>query len=92
MVLDMRRMPYSDRPTSNGGNPPPAPRSDRLGAKRLAPGSAGPLGKAVASPPEVRPDKVEKAKRLLRDPSYPSETVIRKISALLAARMGKKTV
>jgi len=39
---------------------------------------------ALKQIPEVRADKVARAKELLRDPSYPSDSVLGKVSDILA--------
>ena len=45
------------------------------------------LAEALKQTPEVRPEKVAEAKRLLQDPSYPSDAVLGKVAGLLAQHL-----
>lgn len=55
-----------------------------------APGDAGEfteteaLRQAMASTPEVRADVVERARSLAKNPNYPPEEIVRKLSQLFA--------
>jgi hypothetical protein len=42
------------------------------------------LTRALKQLPEVRAEKVTRAKVLVQDPSYPSEAILRKVSGILA--------
>ena len=48
------------------------------------------LNRSFEQTPEVRADKVAEAKALIEDGSYPPAVIIRKISALLAIKLGSQ--
>jgi hypothetical protein len=80
----MRVNPNSEiqSPTGIPGKAPA--KGPGLGQDQLASPSADALRAALASTPEVRPDKVAQATGMVQDVSYPPLELIHKISALLA--------
>jgi len=48
------------------------------------------LKAALCKEPDVRPDKVEKARRLIGLAQWPARGTIRRVSALLAANMSER--
>ena len=45
------------------------------------------LDLALHSAPDIRPEKVERAARLLEDPNYPPQELIRRLSRLIAVNI-----
>ena len=62
----------------------------RLGQDKLAFTTTDSLNLSLEQTPEVRPDKVAKAKALIPDVAYPPEVIIRQISALLATKLSSQ--
>ena len=52
--------------------------------------SAAALDRALADTPDLRADRVERARELIRDVSYPPEETIQRIASLLATNLGKE--
>ena len=51
---------------------------------------AAALDRALADTPDLRADRVERARELIRDVSYPPEETIQRIASLLATNLGKE--
>ena len=64
-----------------------APSAPRLGQDQSAFATSESLAQALERTPEVRSDKVAEARALIQNGSYPPAVIIRKISALLAAKI-----
>jgi hypothetical protein len=47
------------------------------------------LKQTLASPPEVRPDQVARARALAADPNYPSDIQLQKLAGLLADHLNQ---
>jgi hypothetical protein len=71
----------------------PVERPERAPAKTKAPESrvefsqAAALEKALANTPEVRPERVDQARRLVGDPEYPPRETLQRIATLLAIKL-----
>ena len=68
-----------------------AARNQRLGQDKLSVTTAEKLNNALELTPAVRTDKVNEAKSLVQDVSYPPPELIRKISALFVGQINAKT-
>lgn len=66
-----------------------AARPPRLGEDKKAFAGADALERALKNTPEVRPERVAEAQKLVLDDNYPPEVLVRKIAALLAIDLGK---
>jgi len=83
---------------NNNANPVAPPGSPKTPSRAApqAPVESAPfaasqaLNDSLAQLPAVRPEVVEKAKRLLLDSNYPPEEAIRKISNLLAINLSSQ--
>jgi hypothetical protein len=67
-----------------GANPRPA--ADGTAFERSAA-----LNRSLANTPEVRPQVVERARRLIEDTSYPPQEAINKIASLLAMTLAEES-
>ena len=65
----------------------PSPQAAQAPADTVDLSRAAALEEAFHNTPEVRPEVVARARELIRDPVYPPEETIRRISHLVAANL-----
>lgn len=67
----------------SGAKHAPTPKTDLETGDRLSSGSTDSLRAALENSPEVRPEVVERARRLAVDPNYPPRELIERLSKLI---------
>ena len=67
-----------------GRTAPPGP---RLEQDKLALEGADALNQSLRQTPDVRPDKVEYAQRLVADPSYPCAAIVKSVAGVIAGNI-----
>lgn len=88
----MRITPNNGAPELSGVASSTARRPVRLEQDNLTLTAADTLSQALEATPAVRAEKVEQAKKLVLDASYPPDVLINKISALFAGHLGPKAL
>ena len=86
-VVNMRVNPNIEASGAGGTPRETAVQQPRLGQDELTLSSAGALARALEQAPEARAEKVERARTLMQDKSYPPQVLIRKLAELLATRL-----
>jgi hypothetical protein len=85
----MKINPNTNPVRVDGAQPPKPAASAKLPAAELDAfaGSAA-VNSALRNTPDSRPDAVDQARVLIKDPSYPGPETLRKVSELLAGQIG----
>ena len=61
----------------------PTPATPGAGADRFSPENSKALQAALTDQPAIRPEVVARGRALAADPSYPSATILRKVSEVI---------